>query len=352
VVLEVGHIAAAPGGPVHRAEALLETLRPLLPFDAALVALLHPERREHVFLVRSGYDRRTCAHLDSPAWMDDIELVGLQRERAPLRVCDSPVPAREVIAWAQYMVPAGFREGLGVGLFTPDGRYLGMLAVHSGSPVPATDAVRDLVGSIAPLLAHAVDPMRELGVVAGVVHDALGGILLTDGGTVLPLPGLSGHHLLTVDSPVVGVVVAARSTGDGRLRTSFLCPESVEDGTGGHLRITVLAVPSGTPTYERAAVVVVSSPGDLHGLTSRELEVLGLLVEGWPNRAIAADLGITGRTVAAHVEHILTKFAVTSRTVAAVGALRRGLFVPRLLHHATRPAGPDHQGRRPPTVFP
>jgi DNA-binding NarL/FixJ family response regulator len=63
-------------------------------------------------------------------------------------------------------------------------------------------------------------------------------------------------------------------------------------------------------------------------LTSRELEVLGLLVRGWSNARIAATLTVTVRTVESHVEHILTKLRVTSRTMAAVRALRQGLFIP------------------------
>ena len=337
-MLDIAHIAAAAGSAVQRAEALLGALGRLLTFEGSFVALLHPTRREHRPLVRSGYDQRTCAYLDDPAWMQDIELLGLQRARPPMRGCDLPVPVEEVHSWAEYMVPAGFREGLGVGLFTPDGRYLGLLALHSESPVPPSDAVRDLVGMLAPLIAHAVDPMREVSTVAGVVHDAVAGVVLTDGGTVLPLPGLPTHSVLAVDSPVLAV--AGRSSGDGRPQVSFLSPTAAEDGAEGHLRVTVLSIPPGVPPYDVTAVVVMSPPGDLHGLTPRELEVLGLLVEGWPNQAIAADLGITERTVAAHVEHILTKLAVTSRTVAAVSALRLGLFVPRLLHHGTLPAGP------------
>jgi DNA-binding CsgD family transcriptional regulator len=339
-VTDIAHIAAAPGGAVERADALLGALRRLMPFDASFVALLHPERREHLSLVRSGYDERTCAYLDGPVWMDDIELLGLREARSPIRLCDFPVRPEAVHCWAEYLVPAGFREGLGVGLFTSDGRYLGVLGLHSVSAVPVTDAVRDLVGMLAPLLAHAVDPMREAGAVAGLVHDAVAGIALTDGGAVLPLPGLPGHPLLAAGSPVLAVVAAGRSTGEGRLQTSFLCPGLTDGRADHHLRITLLAMPPGDLPYEVTTVVVVSPPGDLYGLTSRELEVLGLLVEGWPNQPIAAGLEITERTVAAHVEHIMVKLAAPSRTVAAVSALRLGLFVPRLLHHGALSGDP------------
>jgi DNA-binding NarL/FixJ family response regulator len=67
---------------------------------------------------------------------------------------------------------------------------------------------------------------------------------------------------------------------------------------------------------------------DLHGLTPRELEVLGLLVEGCSNHEIARALVVAPRTVAAHLEHVLVKLAAPTRTLAAVRAERDGLYVP------------------------
>jgi DNA-binding NarL/FixJ family response regulator len=75
-------------------------------------------------------------------------------------------------------------------------------------------------------------------------------------------------------------------------------------------------------------MVLLSPAGDLQGLTPRELEVLGLLVEGCANQEIARALVVAPRTVAAHVEHILVKLGAPSRTLAAVRAERSGLYVP------------------------
>ena len=72
----------------------------------------------------------------------------------------------------------------------------------------------------------------------------------------------------------------------------------------------------------------ISPGGDLRGLTPRELEVLGLLVEGYANQEIAQALVVAPRTVAAHLEHILVKLGASSRTLAAVRAERAGLYVP------------------------
>jgi DNA-binding NarL/FixJ family response regulator len=60
-------------------------------------------------------------------------------------------------------------------------------------------------------------------------------------------------------------------------------------------------------------------------LSSRELEVLELLVGGRSNKEIATRLGITEATVKSHVSTILMRLNVEDRTQAAVTALRRGL---------------------------
>lgn len=62
-------------------------------------------------------------------------------------------------------------------------------------------------------------------------------------------------------------------------------------------------------------------------LTRRELEVLGLLAEGFGNKAIAARLAVAERTVKFHVGAILEKLAVASRTEAVTVGLRRGLIL-------------------------
>lgn len=60
-------------------------------------------------------------------------------------------------------------------------------------------------------------------------------------------------------------------------------------------------------------------------LSRREKEVLGLIVEGHSNRVIAETLAVSERTVTTHVFHILAKLGLTSRTAAAVYAVRHGL---------------------------
>jgi DNA-binding CsgD family transcriptional regulator len=116
-------------------------------------------------------------------------------------------------------------------------------------------------------------------------------------------------------------------------QTSFLLPAPAEPR--GYLRVTGLEVPKEGLPY-LSAIVVLSPCGDLHGLTRRELEVLGLLIAGWQNTRVAQRLAVTQRTVATHIEHILTKLDADTRALAAVRAQRRGLYIPPALLGRTR----------------
>ena len=66
-------------------------------------------------------------------------------------------------------------------------------------------------------------------------------------------------------------------------------------------------------------------PAAAGGLTRRELEVLSLVAAGEPNKAIAAALVISEHTVARHVQNMLQKLGVSSRTSLAAFAFEAGL---------------------------
>lgn len=57
-------------------------------------------------------------------------------------------------------------------------------------------------------------------------------------------------------------------------------------------------------------------------LTNREVEVAGLIAQGYSNRQIAAELVIAERTAETHVEHILSKLGLASRAQVAVWAIK------------------------------
>jgi DNA-binding CsgD family transcriptional regulator len=65
------------------------------------------------------------------------------------------------------------------------------------------------------------------------------------------------------------------------------------------------------------------------GLTAREVEVLRLIASGRTNRAIAAELFLSEKTVARHVSNIFTKLGVTSRSAATAYAYENDIVEPR-----------------------
>ena len=73
-----------------------------------------------------------------------------------------------------------------------------------------------------------------------------------------------------------------------------------------------------------------SSDADAEGfdepLTPREVQVLELLAEGLPNKAIAARLRISDQTVKFHVSSISGKLGAKNRTDAVRRAVRRGMI--------------------------
>jgi len=67
-------------------------------------------------------------------------------------------------------------------------------------------------------------------------------------------------------------------------------------------------------------------PGLVEQLTSRELEVLGMLAAGTPNQVIAEQLFVALDTVKKHVSHILGKLGAANRTEAVARARELGLI--------------------------
>jgi len=81
--------------------------------------------------------------------------------------------------------------------------------------------------------------------------------------------------------------------------------------------------------HQAARTGAAKAPTETFGLTSRELDVLRLLVEGRGDKEIAEALFISPRTAQGHVAHIFAKLDVNSRTAAVATALRAGLVPDR-----------------------
>jgi DNA-binding NarL/FixJ family response regulator len=117
-------------------------------------------------------------------------------------------------------------------------------------------------------------------------------------------PGLSGIPVAYVASDVdaSALVAAVRAAAVGLI---------VLDPT--------VAAATGIHTHAR-----VDTEGET--LTAREREVLELVAAGFPNKAIARELGISEHTAKFHVGSLLGKLGAGSRTEAVTVATRRGIL--------------------------
>jgi DNA-binding CsgD family transcriptional regulator len=253
----------------------------------------------------------------------------LRRRNRPLCLRDLPVPAAEIPSWAEHWWPAGYREGIGVPLGARDGRHLGVMTMYTDSPAHPSDAARDVIRAVAPMISAAIDPMNTMVGLAALVGDARAGGVVGRGGLVHRLPGMPLHPRLTENSRVV--LTALANLTDRRTQAAFLCPDP--HGRDDYARVTAIACPPSTANHF-TALILISPTGDLLGLTRRELEVLGFVIDGRTNQHIAHALFITERTVAAHLEHIRAKLGAPTRTVAAVRSLDLALYIPHQLAEA------------------
>jgi DNA-binding NarL/FixJ family response regulator len=71
-----------------------------------------------------------------------------------------------------------------------------------------------------------------------------------------------------------------------------------------------------------------------HALSPREREILALLADGKSQTQIAAALVISPKTVATHIQHVLSKLGVHSRAQAVAIAYRLGLVEPDVRAHS------------------
>ncbi|MCW2852581.1 MAG: response regulator receiver [Nocardioides sp.] len=115
-------------------------------------------------------------------------------------------------------------------------------------------------------------------------------------------------------------IVAALDAGAVGYLLKDADPEEIISG--------VRAVSRGeSPLHPRAArtLLTARSASPTSGLTPRELEVLGLVRAGLANKQIARRLGISERTVKAHLTSTFARIGVVDRTQAALWAERNGV---------------------------
>jgi len=145
------------------------------------------------------------------------------------------------------------------------------------------------------------------------------------------MPGMSGFEavaIINAQFPAARIVALSTFGGDEDIRRalsagakSYLTKDVLHDELLGAIR----AVNAGE-TYLPANIKATLDSKKLHpDLSTRELEVLELIVQGLSNKQLAYHLKIAEDTAKNHVKSILKKLGADDRTQAATRAIQRGI---------------------------
>ena len=149
------------------------------------------------------------------------------------------------------------------------------------------------------------------------------------------LDGIGATRRITAEQPGTAVLVLTafsdRTRITGALEAGacgYLLKDVDADGVAEAIRAAARGEAPLDPRAARTILDARTAPDPLAGLSDREREVLGLLVEGLPNKLIARRLEISEKTVKSHLTRIFRELDVTDRTQAALWAERHGLTRP------------------------
>ncbi|MDP9073539.1 MAG: LuxR C-terminal-related transcriptional regulator [Actinomycetota bacterium] len=141
----------------------------------------------------------------------------------------------------------------------------------------------------------------------------------------------SGYHRGSRGVPLTAHLLAAadvyQALGEDRPHRSKLEPNQAAKVLAEQADAGLLARSAADAVLAAAghmpAIPNVERPA---GLTEREVDVLRLLARGKTNKETARQLGVSPKTVGAHVEHIYTKAHVTTRAGATLFAMEHDLL--------------------------
>ena len=148
----------------------------------------------------------------------------------------------------------------------------------------------------------------------------------------LRLPGTNGIDTLIGirgEFPHARVIILTTSDGDGEIQRAMRSGASgyiLKSMPKNQLLGVIRAVHAGNRHVPpEVAARLAEHLGD-DDLTGRELEVLGLIRDGYRNKQIADQLAIAETTVNFHIKNVVDKLGANDRTHAVTIALRRGLL--------------------------
>jgi hypothetical protein len=318
---EMAQIAEAAGSVAQRADALLGCLCGMIPVDAAWIAVRDPETHRHRQVGSRGDVGALARYFALPEADEEVEHLGLNQFQPPVPASALPIPLAETRAWGEYLLPAGFNDGVAMALFTDDGRHLGFLSLLTGDVKHRPASYVGLLDSLRPVVARALDRLPSFAAVAQLTGDALGGTAITRVGRCVRIPGLPTHPLLAEGSAAWGL--ARRCTRSPGSVSAFLSPWA-----GSLLRVSVLDCRDETGDHLRS-LVLVRPAGDAAQLGRSELRLLGALVEGWGNERIRTSLGLSDPSGYAQV--LTRRLGFPSTEALVQHAAQEGAYLPPMV---------------------
>lgn len=148
----------------------------------------------------------------------------------------------------------------------------------------------------------------------------------------LRLPGISGAELIASlrrRRPAARFIVLTTYDGDADIHTALQAGAQaylLKGMSREQLLDAIRSVHAGQKFIPAAVATRLAEHVYHSKLSSRELEVLELIVKGLSNKEISTRLNITEFTVKYHVKSILSKLGVRDRTQAVSTALQRGIL--------------------------
>lgn len=115
-------------------------------------------------------------------------------------------------------------------------------------------------------------------------------------------------------------IMAAMDAGAAGYLLKDAPPEELFHAVRATARGETVLAPAVAATLVRRA----GTPGPV--LTEREVEIIGLLADGLPNKELAKRLFVSEATVKSHLQHIYTKLGVDSRTGAVSKAIEQRII--------------------------
>src|ERR1700742_1870159 len=140
--------------------------------------------------------------------------------------------------------------------------------------------------------------------------------------------GVEAIISIRADFPQARIIVLTTFDGDEDIYRALQAGARgylLKGMTGEELMDAIRSVYAGKSRIPASVAERLAERMSAPSLTSRETEVLQLIVGGNSNKEIAAALYISEATVKTHINSLLSKLGVTDRTQAATTALQRGI---------------------------